>query len=1376
MGSFTIGPLKVALIDKSSPNTNVNSDSVSTFNIATTTSETSGQDTYSGKWLLLYPPSNLNLGDEANEGIDTIECGGYALAELHAEDWWPAGIVKSYRCKYWYANLDNTNKQYSTITWNKKPSLSGYIAYSSITDSPISGASGQNITLRLSKDSSTAQLLTKFLKNQIAFIFEAGPVGFSNDAINVSGRGENQAFYFTVNTDGNLFALTGSSGSPRAIDPSVNNTFSWEFQKLSTKIGIIDYPILTDLSFCWISLADNTEHQIPLAIDATSITIQADTFPTTGIQWHVEAKNGDLREWRSTENVVETGDRITYATIVSPMNDAYVDEKQSFLLRWSTTNALGNTPSSFEIEWKLAGSNQWNTFPRLVLSDVVSSATDYTYAVPANTFPNGNIIWRIRAYNQDNVAGPWAEEGYFTTIDYPIASTVLSPQSNTFCDEKDPILFEWSASSFPSDFTASKWELQWKTEGSEWANLVTLTQDVRSYTAPADTFPNDVITWRVRGYNGDDVPGDWSNTASFTTIDPIPEAIISAPQDGAWIDEKFAYRFQWAISVSVSDYDVTTSELQLKTEDGDWEELAILTNSERSYLVPADTLSNGNYAWRVKAYNHDDIAGPWSEEARFTTIDPPITCSQLSPSDNVYCNYREQIVFQWVAENTLYFFMPVKFDLQLQRAGEEWDEIQTLTNVDYDQNDHKNKSYTLPANTLDKNVYSWRIRAYNHDDVAGPWSEPASFRTSASLISIYSCSPNNDYRAPTEQIDFTWSILHREDNGAVPYAGPVCELQYGLEDNEGNVQWEALASNQPTQQTSWTADDEPKPVYRGNFSASPDFFSVSPAIHWRVRAYNTDNEPGEWLEASFATADAETSVTVIGPASGAIASNARPLHISWQTNNSYHSAATGIELQWSAEDVEESYQALVLLNGTETSYTVPADTFPEGRVYWRIRAFNQDNAAGPWTTSIITVTTGNGGTVDIIPGELQDDPADIYTGIETCIFPSEYFSPGQVYWRVRCYDSSNNIGAWSDAVSFICYGTPKVSNLTCDEKPFATITWRATGQVSYEIKIDGQVHYGPFHGTDGRFVLPEPLEDGAHTIAVQVQNNLSLLTPWTEIAVEIENIPSEPDPHDLTVSGELDAVISWNPFSVRQGDEFLLYRDNVLIKKFSSTERGYTDRLVLGLHTYQLIQHMPDGYYNRYTHPAVFLSTDVTKIAQFDGGPWFTLLLTSERYPTNTFKRSLATEKIKVMGSNYPVIEVGDFEELSAQYEVVWPFEEREKAYQFKNFFGKAVIIKSRGEQVICGVLDGYEMSVNSQTVGYTFTLSQMNTDGNMSIARSGDVYGAYYTDLDRISFGEMTEMALATAATNPGATDPQYYEAIAKAINELKQAVTAAQ
>lgn len=1366
MSTVTIGPLKAALIDKSRATTNINSDSVNVFDVATTMSETYGSDpvvsTYPGKWLLFYPPSSLSFGDAANEAIASATMEVKLSTEFYATDTSSSVDEKRYYSQVRYVELDSNNSQYNSVTWNKKPSLQsgGTLQYFvTLQDSLASGATERTTNLNLCTGSSTSWILLPFLKKEIAYVYTAGPTTNSRDIINICGTGDNQKFYITVQTEGDLFSLIESSENPTEVDPSEANTFAWEFQKSPTKNGLVEQPIVTDIVFYWESLADGMEHQIPVAVDATSITIPADTFPTTGIQWHVEARNGDLRTWETEDSIVETGDRITKAILHSPTNGVYCNEKQPLLLGWDTTNALFHSPSSFGIEWKVAGDDEWNTFPSIGLNDVSADGNAYTYAVPENTFPNGSITWRIRAYNQDNIAGPWSEEGYFTTIDYPITSVAISPQSNAFRDEKAPILFEWSASSFPSDFTASKWELQWKTEGSEWANLVTLTQDARSYTAPADTFPNDVITWRVRGYNGDDVPGDWSDEASFTTIDPIPSATIIAPKDGVWIDEKESCVFQWAVTTPEADYDTAISELQLKTEleGAEWAAFATLTNGERSYSVPANALPNDNLVWRVRGINQDNVPGEWAEEGHFTTIDPPITCHDLTPSNSAYCTSHKPIVLTWRTDTTASLFTPSAFDLQWKAEGEAHYNGLSIV-ADSDQNDISLKSYTLSADTLDLNNYVWRVRAYNRDEMPSDWSEEASFTTAAPLVSVSADSPKNTYCSPTEPIICEWSVT---SNGKFLWNSDTdhaFEIEYAI---GSDGEWVPLMYIAGSSTRSYPA-----------FNRLLSEISSVETLRWRIRAINVDGKPGAWSEASFTTVDSETSVTIIGPRSNAIASISRPLTISWRTNNSYGNAATGIELQWSTTDSEDSYQPLALVDGSATSYTVPADTFSEGAIFWRIRAFNQDNVAGPWVTSALTVSA-SGGTVDVVPGEIPDDPTDIYTGVKTCQFPSEYFSPGQVYWRVRCYDSSNNIGEWSDAVSFICYGIPKVRNLQCDGKPFATITWSATGQVSYEIKIDDQVYYGPFHGTDGRFVLPEPLEDGVHTIAVQVQNNLSLLTPWTDVEITVQNIPSEPDPHDLSVSGELDAVLYWSPASVRAGDEFLVYRDETLIKKFASDVCSYIDRLTLGLHLYQVIQHMPDGYYNRYTHPAVFLSTDVTKIALYDGGAWLDLLLTSDRYPTNTFKATRVTEKTKIMGSKYPVVEVSDFEELSAQFEVYWPFSEREKAYQFRKFIGKAVIIKSRGEQVICGILDGYEMPVNSQTVGFTFTIEQMSLDEDLSIAIRPSLDNMYLTDLDRIRFGEMTSETLAAVASNPGATNPKYYEAIAEALNELKRIVS---
>lgn len=504
--------------------------------------------------------------------------------------------------------------------------------------------------------------------------------------------------------------------------------------------------------------------------------------------------------------------------------------------------------------------------------------------------------------------------------------------------------------------------------------------------------------------------------------------------------------------------------------------------------------------------------------------------------------------------------------------------------------------------------------------------------------------------------------------------------------------------------------------------------------------------------------------------------------------------ASGSNLSYSWEVSIDNGATWTPLGWTTSSISFTAALSQNGYRYRCVVTENGNSTTSNSATLFVTSGSGGNGndnpndpsgnnqgnTTPIVnPGSSASNHIELsslYTGTQSYTFPEDYFSSGRIYWRVRSYDSDGNPGEWSESVSFICYGVSKIQNLACDAKPFAMITWTANGQVSYEIKIDDSIGYGPFHGTDGRFVLAEPLEDGHHKVSVRVQNNLGLESPWDEIEFDVQNIPSDDTTSQFVVQAGVDASLWWTPPSTREEDEFLVYRDNKLIRRFESSVTSFSDRVVLGRHTYKVIQHLPSGYYNLYTHPEVFLSTDVTKIGLLSGGPWLNLTLTTDRYPTNTFKQTRIVERTRIMGSKYPVVEISDFEELSATYEVVWPYEKREAAYQFKKLLGKAVIVKSRGEQAVVGVLDGYELPVNSQTVGYSFTIEQMDFDDDASIAIYPEGGFDFYTDLDKIAFGLMNKMDLESVSTIPGTSNPQYYEQIAEAINELKRFIAVLQ
>ena len=166
-----------------------------------------------------------------------------------------------------------------------------------------------------------------------------------------------------------------------------------------------------------------------------SVTIAADTFPVAStIDWYLSGE--DMWGVSSTSEVFSfsTAASTAIATCVSPVGSAE-DSAKPITLVWTLSNEDGADPTRVLVSWKLPseGSLDWHTL-------VDSSDPITSYAVPAYTFPAGEIQWKVQATNRDNVAGPESLAAFvslrapdppegLTATDVPI--TTISWQSDS---------------------------------------------------------------------------------------------------------------------------------------------------------------------------------------------------------------------------------------------------------------------------------------------------------------------------------------------------------------------------------------------------------------------------------------------------------------------------------------------------------------------------------------------------------------------------------------------------------------------------------------------------------------------------------------------------------------------------------------------------------------------------------------------------------------------------------------------------------------------------------------------------------------------------------------------------------------------------------
>lgn len=324
--------------------------------------------------------------------------------------------------------------------------------------------------------------------------------------------------------------------------------------------------------------------------------------------------------------------------------------------------------------------------------------------------------------------------------------------------------------------------------------------------------------------------------------------------------------------------------------------------------------------------------------------------------------------------------------------------------------------------------------------------------------------------------------------------------------------------------------------------------------------------------------------------------------------------------------------------------------------------------------------------------------ATISGSAKTYTAAANTFSAGTVKWRVRAYNIDSVAGSWSTA-SFVAIAAPAAPTVQSDAVPFATITWQSSGQEAYQIEIDGK-DLGSFFGGGKTYTLKTPLEDGSHVVRVRVQNLYGLWSEYGSAEFSVANVPGEA----VTLGAEFgaDAALFWNT-SEATGD-FLIFRDEALI---GHTARLYfTDRFVLGEHSYAVINRLPSGNYSRSNTVTGRLCVRRPTVAALDGGEWIELKYSEKSMPEQRFTWSRTHSLRHVAGAKWPVLEVSPFEDLSGTYDAA--FLCSRAAAKFRALRGEVVIMKSREGKVVIGALVNVSEVVNAFYLSMQFTIEQI--------------------------------------------------------------------
>lgn len=222
---------------------------------------------------------------------------------------------------------------------------------------------------------------------------------------------------------------------------------------------------------------------------------------------------------------------------VLPASGSFVDDLNGFRISWTLdapASAAGNVFMPTDIQF------QWGTTQSLgnTITLTLNPEDPESYKgvnIPANTFPtSGTVYWKIRWKSELEDTYWETDIGTYSTTDSTAVVTPTYPVNASIDGEVDNV-FTWD---YESDTGLPQYAFDFQysnNDGLSWENLFQHQESTSpSCTVPANTFIAGNGLWKVRGYNTDDVAGEWSQQASIivraASKPPVISSVTTTPK------------------------------------------------------------------------------------------------------------------------------------------------------------------------------------------------------------------------------------------------------------------------------------------------------------------------------------------------------------------------------------------------------------------------------------------------------------------------------------------------------------------------------------------------------------------------------------------------------------------------------------------------------------------------------------------------------------------------------------------------------------------------------------------------------------------------------------------------------------------------------
>lgn len=280
---------------------------------------------------------------------------------------------------------------------------------------------------------------------------------------------------------------------------------------------------------------------------------------------------------------------------LSPSAGAFVNRAQKNTFTWDAEDDTDLTQVCFAEVKQTAAVFEWRVKNASTSKTISVSGSTTSCTVPANTFPSGTLEWRVKvtANSGTTTTSAWQE---ITTTDVTPTAKPVSP-SGIVIDATIVNRFSWQHI-ISTGTPQRKADLQWSADGTTWNPLVTVAGENQYYDVPANKFTSGTKYWRVRTYNTDGTPSEWSDKAEFIAINAPSAPSIVIQSTGP------RPRITWQTSEQEA-YQLTLSSGYAS---------GTVYGTEKAWRSPV-YLADGSYTVRVRVQNKYGMWSEWSAAA-----------------------------------------------------------------------------------------------------------------------------------------------------------------------------------------------------------------------------------------------------------------------------------------------------------------------------------------------------------------------------------------------------------------------------------------------------------------------------------------------------------------------------------------------------------------------------------------------------------------------------------------------------------------------------------------------------------------------------------------------------------------------------------------